>query len=80
MIRVGEKYTGNQLTKEGVLPKWHKHAKSRCKWEVLELEQIVRRTHGGRTAFANKIILKGKPKTNAGKARKNPIKLNWVYE
>ena len=79
MIKIGEKYTGNQLKKEGVFPSWHKYAKSRCKWEVLEFNQIKRNTHGGGTDFAFEVTMRGKPKTKTGKIRKNPIKLKWVY-
>ncbi len=79
-VKIGEKYTGSQLAKKGILPKWHKYAKTRCKWEVLELEQVRILTHSGDSAFKTEVTLRGKPKTQAGKTRKNPIKVKWIFD
>jgi hypothetical protein len=78
-LAIGNKYTGAQLRKLGVWPQWHPFAKTRCKWEVLDISQFTRNTHGGNREFALKVTLRGKPPTKAGKPRKHPIKYEWVF-
>ena len=79
LLKVGEMYTTAHLKRSKVYPSWDCYAKSKCKWEVLSIDQFIKKGHGGRRHFAYRVKLQGKPKTQAGTTRKRPIKIERVF-
>ncbi len=78
-IKVGETCTTARLKRANVMSKNDTYAKHNCKWEVLDIQSRIRRMHGGAMTLVHEVTLKGKPKTQAGKIRKNPIKIRRVF-
>jgi len=78
-LKVGEVCTTARLKRANVIQQWDRYAKTNCKWEIINIEHFIRRTHGGVRHLHHRVSLKGKPKTMAGKTRKRPIVIERVF-